>query len=73
MPHYSLSAGGVAEPSFSACAACLSLRAAFRVCHDLLSVFGFGFSFLRESRVFAVLAMYPLQGIVARVREVPTV
>jgi len=32
--------------SFAACAACFSLRAVFRVCHDLLSVFGFGFSFL---------------------------
>jgi len=39
---------------FAACAACLSLRAAFRVCHDFDSVFGFGFSLLRDSRVFGV-------------------
>jgi hypothetical protein len=34
----------------------------FRVCHDLLSVFGFGFSLLCESRLFGVVvvAMYPL-------------
>jgi hypothetical protein len=34
----------VFSPAFAACAACFSLRASFRVCHDLLSVFGFGFS-----------------------------
>src|SRR6266550_1592289 len=39
----------------AACAACFSLRAAFRVCHDLLSVFGFGFSFLCDSRLFGVV------------------
>jgi hypothetical protein len=39
---------------FAACAACFSLRAAFRVCHDFDSVFGFGFSLLRDSRVFGV-------------------
>ena len=45
----------------AAYAACLSLRAAFRVCHDLFSVFGFGFSFLRDSRLDTVVdfAMYP--------------
>ena len=32
----------------------------FRVCHDLLSVFGFGLSFLRDSRVCGVFAMDPL-------------
>jgi hypothetical protein len=37
--------------SFAACATCLSLRAAFRVCHDLFSVLGFGFSFFFDSRV----------------------
>jgi len=48
---------------FAACAACFSLRAAFRVCHDFDSVFGFGFSLLRDSRVFgvAVDAMYTSQ------------
>jgi hypothetical protein len=37
------------------------LRAAFRVCHDFESVFGFGFSFLCDSRLFGgavVDAMY---------------
>ena len=34
-------------PAFAAaCASCFSLRAAFRVCQDLLSVFGFGCSLL---------------------------
>jgi hypothetical protein len=28
----------------AACAACFSLRAALRVCHDLPSVFGFAFN-----------------------------
>jgi len=67
---------GVADASFAACAACFSLRAMFRVCHDLLSVFGFGFSFLRDSRVCGVVAMYPLSGLFVRragVREAPTV
>src|SRR5215213_6460106 len=52
--------GSVFPPCFSACAVCLSLRAAFRVCHDLLSVFGFGFNFLCDVRVFGVVvaAMY---------------
>ena len=40
---YSLSSGDLAEPNFAACAACFSLRVMFRVCHDLLSVLGFGF------------------------------
>lgn len=74
--NYSLSIGGVAEASVAACAACFSLRAMFRVCHDLPSVFGFGFSFLRDSRVCGVLAMHPLSGLFVRhagVREVPTV
>jgi hypothetical protein len=54
--------GSLVPASFAACAACLSLRAAFRVCHDLLSVFGFGFSFLCDSRLFGVVvvAMIPL-------------
>jgi hypothetical protein len=39
---------------FAAYAACFSLRAAFRVCQDFNSVFGFGFSLLRESRGFGV-------------------
>jgi hypothetical protein len=38
----------------AAYAACLSLRAAFRVCQDFNSVFGFGLSLLRESRGFGV-------------------
>ena len=41
----------------AACAVCLSLRAVFRVCHDLLSVFGFGCNFLCEARIFGA-AMY---------------
>ena len=43
--------------TLAAWAACFSLRAAFRVCHDLLSVFGFGFSllFLRASRLSDVV------------------
>jgi hypothetical protein len=46
---------------FAACSACFSLRAAFRVCHDFDSVFGFGFSFLCDSRLDGVVvdAMYP--------------
>ena len=54
--------GSVFAASFAACAACFSLRAAFRVCHDLPSVFGFGFSFLCDSRLcgVVVVAMYPL-------------
>jgi hypothetical protein len=44
---------------FAACAACLSLRAAFRVCQDLLSVFGFGFSLLCELTTFGVVWPYP--------------
>ena len=46
---------------FAACASCFSLRAAFRVCHDFLSVFGFGFNLLRDSRLFAAVvgAMSP--------------
>jgi hypothetical protein len=38
----------------------------FRVCHDLLSVFGFGLSFLRDSRVCGVFAMDPLSGLFVR-------
>lgn len=51
----------VSAASFAACAVCFSLRAVFRVCHDLLSVFGFGFSFLCDSRLcgVVVVAMYP--------------
>ena len=50
----------------------------FRVCHDLLSVFGFGFSFLCDSRLCGVVvfAMYPLSVLLVRhadVREVLTV
>ena len=41
--------------SFAACAVCFSLRAMFRVCHDFGSVFGFGFSFLCDSRLFGVV------------------
>ena len=54
--------GSVLGDNAAACAACLSLRAMFRVCQDLLSVFGFGFSFLRDSRIdgVVVVAMYPL-------------
>jgi hypothetical protein len=46
---------------FAACAVCFSLRAAFRVCHDLLSVFGLGFSFLCDSRAGGAVvdAMFP--------------
>ena len=55
--------GSVFATGFAAWAACFSFRAVFRVCQDLLSVFGFGFSFLCESRLFGVVvfAMYPLQ------------
>jgi hypothetical protein len=50
--------------SFAACAACFSFRAMFRVCHDLLSVLGLGFSFFCDSRLCGVVlgAMYPLSG-----------
>ena len=40
---------------FAACAVCFSLRAMFRVCHDFDSVFGFGFSFLCDSRLCGVV------------------
>ncbi len=43
--------------SLAACAVCFSFRAAFRVCHDFDSVFGFGFSRLRDSRVFGVVVV----------------
>ena len=50
---------GPQASAFAVCpaayAACFSLRAAFRVCHDLFSVFGFGFSFLRDSRLVTVV------------------
>src|SRR5260370_6081177 len=57
--------GSVFAASFAACAVCFSLRAMFRVCHDFDSVFGFGFSFLRDSRFCAVVvgAMYPLSAL----------
>ena len=60
----------VSVVSFAACAACFSLRAAFRVCHDFDSVFGFGFSFLCESRLFGVVvdAMYPSFRVIGRVQ-----
>ena len=50
----------VSAASFAACAICFSLRAMFRVCHDFDSVFGFGFSFLCDSRLGGVVvdAMY---------------
>ncbi len=70
--------GSAFAASVAACAVCFSLRAMFRVCHDLLSVFGFGFSFLCDSRLGGVVvdAMYPLSVFVVRhacVREVVTV
>ena len=52
----------VFSASVAACAVCFSLRAALRVCHDLPSVLGFGFSFFLDSRadgVVVVFAMYP--------------
>jgi hypothetical protein len=50
----------VSPASFAACAVCFSLRAMFRVCHDLPSVLGFGCNFLRDSRAFGavVVAMF---------------
>jgi hypothetical protein len=70
-----LSQGGVCQDSvpaasFAACAVCFSLRAAFRVCHALLSVFGFGFSFLCDSRLcgVVVVAMCPLFGVIGHSR-----
>lgn len=44
-----------AVASFAAYAACFSLRAAFRVCHDLCSVFGFAFSRFFDSRLAGVV------------------
>ena len=44
-----------AAGSFAAYAACFSLRAAFRVCHDLCSVFGFAFSRFFDSRAAGVV------------------
>jgi hypothetical protein len=41
--------------SFAAYAACFALRAAFRVCHDLCSVFGFAFSRFFDSRAAGVV------------------
>ena len=54
---------GLYSTDFAACAVCFSLRAAFRVCHDLLSVFGLGFSFFfcdSRAGVAVVDAMFPL-------------
>jgi hypothetical protein len=45
----------VSAASFAACAVCFSLRAMFRVCHDVFSVFGFGFSFFCDSRLCGVV------------------
>jgi len=45
----------LAAASFAAYAACFSLRAAFRVCHDLCSVFGFAFSRFFDSRLAGVV------------------
>jgi hypothetical protein len=45
----------VPAASFAACAVCLSLREAFRVCQDLCSVFGFGFSLFFDSRAGVVV------------------
>jgi len=45
----------------------------FRVCQDLLSVFGFGFSFLCDSRLFGVVvvvAMCPLSVLCVRHADV---
>ena len=63
----------VSVVSFDACAACFSLRAAFRVCHDFDSVFGFGFSFLCDSRLGGVVvdAMYPLSVLLCEARASP--
>src|SRR5207237_423624 len=44
-----------AAARFAAYAACFSLRAAFRVCHDLCSVFGFAFSRFFDSRLAGVV------------------
>jgi len=59
--------------SFAACAVCFSLRAIFLVCHDLLSVFGFGVSFLCDSRLCGVVvdAMYPLFSVACQARARP--
>jgi hypothetical protein len=70
--------GSVFAAIVAACAVCFSFRAMFRVCHDLLSVFGFGFSFFCDSRFcgVVVVAMYPLSLLLVRhagVREVLTV
>jgi hypothetical protein len=46
----------LAAVSFTAYAACFSLRAAFRVCHALCSVFGFAFSRFLDSQVAGVVA-----------------
>jgi hypothetical protein len=45
----------------------------FRVCHDLFSVFGFGFSFLCDSRLcgVVVVAMYPLFSVICQARANP--
>jgi len=63
--------------SFAACSACFSLRAMFRVCHDFDSVFGFGFSFLCDSRLDGVVvdAMYPSFSVICQthVSEFPIV
>lgn len=62
--------GSAFSACFAACAVCFSLRAVFRVCHDLPSVFGLGFSFLCDSRLCGVLvaAMYPLFSVICRSR-----
>jgi len=61
----------VSAASFAACAVCFSLRAVFRVCHDLFSVFGFGFSFLCDSRLCGVVvAMYPLFSVICQASPV---
>lgn len=50
----------VSSASFAACAVCFSLRAAFLVCHDFWSVFGFGFSFVCFGRAFGAAMFFSL-------------
>ena len=53
----------VSSASFAACAVCFSLRAAFLVCHDFWSVFGFGFSFVCFGRAFGAAMFFSLSSI----------
>jgi hypothetical protein len=55
----------VSDASFAGWAVCFSLRAMFRVCHDVFSVFGFGFSFFCDWRLCVVVGAMSLLSVLS--------